>query len=86
MPECRVDLFEPVDVEHDDGDARVRVDRLLQAIDEQHAVGQPGQPVVQRLMPCPLLCERAIGDVLDREADALVGKRKRVRPRTRCHG
>ncbi len=55
MAECRVHLFEAVDVEHHDRDAAEVVDRLLQTIDEEDAVGQAREPVVQGLMPGALL-------------------------------
>ena len=78
VPEGRVDLLEPIDVEDDHRDARRHVDCRLQTVDQQHAVRQPREAVVQRLVASPLLGERAIGDVLDREPDALVGQRERV--------
>ena len=57
-----VDELEAVEVEEQDGDAarpgRARcgaADRLVEAVEEQHAVRQPGQRVVQRVVLQALL-------------------------------
>ena len=51
VAEAVVDELEVVDVEEHDGDLGVRPrQRVAEAIEEQHAVGQAGQRVVQRLV------------------------------------
>ena len=56
-----VDELEAVDVEHEHGDgaavARGERERVVHAVDEQHAVRQPGEGVVQRAV-LDLLLER----------------------------
>ena len=59
VPERVVDELEAVDVEHQHGDraavARGQRERVVHAVDEQRAVRQPGERVVQRAVPDLLL-------------------------------
>jgi hypothetical protein len=69
VPERVVDELEAVEVEEQHGGAGVRVpalraaDRLREAVEEEHAVRQPGQRVVQRVVLQALLGLAAVGDV-----------------------
>ena len=76
VAESVVDLLELVEV-HDDerhrfGRARRALQRLAQPVVEQRAVGQTGQPVVQRLAAQDLGGDDPVGDVLQRHADVAV--------------
>ena len=50
--------------------ARETAQRLLQAVDEQHPVGQPGQCVVQRTVDQLVFRFLALGDAADRAGHA----------------
>ena len=50
MAERVVDVLEPVQVEQDDGDAPAAVEGVRRPGEEQHAVGEPGEHVVRRLV------------------------------------
>ena len=75
MAEAVVDDLEAVEVEEQDGGAALRVvalgapDRLVQAVQEQHAVGEAGERVVERVVLQAALGLAAVGDVGDRADD-----------------
>ena len=81
-----VDDLEAVEVEEQDRGAALGVvalgaaDRLVEAVEEEHAVGQPGERVVQRVVLQALLGLAAVGDVGDAADDR--GSRGRVSSRT----
>src|SRR5205085_8732532 len=51
VPERVVDVLEPIEVEHENGDVHVPpAQRMLQAVLEQGPVGQAGKNVVKRQM------------------------------------
>ena len=66
-----VDLLEPIEVDHHDGglDRRVGLregEHAFQAIDEQFAVGQAGEIVVNRIVQQPLFRVLELGDIGER--------------------
>jgi hypothetical protein len=68
VAEAVVDLLELVEVEEQQRAAVLRLaagtpQRLLDAVNEQRPVGQPGEGVVQRLVLQPLLLDVAVGRV-----------------------
>ena len=72
--EAVIDLLEAVDVEHEDRRPRRAFrlgagDRRLEPVEEELAVGQAGQVVVDRVVEQPLLGGPLLGDVEER-ADA----------------
>ena len=75
MAEAVVDDLEAVEVEEQDGGAALGVvalgapDRLVEAVHEQHAVGEAGERVVERVVLEPALGLAAVGDVGDRADD-----------------
>ena len=78
MAQRVVDVLEVVEVEQVGGHDLAALDarqRLLQALVEQHAVGQAGQRVVQRHVRDLGLRAALLGDVLVRGDGAAVGHR-----------
>src|SRR3954471_4145267 len=71
-----VDHLEAVEVEEQHGRARLRVvaagapDRLVEAVEEQHAVGEAGERVVERVVLQAALGLAAVRDVGERADDA----------------
>ena len=76
VAEAVVDDLEAVEVEEQHGRAALGVmalgapDRLVQAVQEQDAVGQAGERVVERVVLQAALGLAAVGDVGDRADDA----------------
>ena len=50
MPECVVDVLEPIEVDEEHSGALAALDRRLEPSLKQGAVGEPGQRVVGRLV------------------------------------
>jgi len=69
VPERIVDVLEPVEIEHEDGESLAAPAqagaRFLDLLHEQRAIGQAGQQVVVRHVFDALVGARAIGHVLD---------------------
>ena len=87
MPTEVIDLLEPVEIDHDDRRPDMRVgagkaESRFQAVDEQFAVGQAGEVVVNRVKQQPFLGGLEIGHVGERadETDNLaIGADHRAR-------
>ena len=73
-----VDLLEVVQVEEEDGEALLRggarVERVLEAVDEQRAVREVGQRVVERAVGEPVLQRDAVRDVAGIDDGAADGR------------
>ncbi len=75
MPTEVVDLLEAVEIDHHHGRLDLRVglgegEHAFEAVEEQLAIGQPGQIVVHRVVQQPLLGVLELGDVGERADQA----------------